>query len=127
MGTPSVAFDVPGLRDSVVHGRTDILLEENTEDTMARWCIRLVIDEKLRRRLSEEALAWSRNFSWGRTAREFMDILLRHANLEASGRGVHLPRGAKLVRHEGEARYVNELRNNNRTPKNDRSEKEGDR
>lgn len=126
MCTPSVAFDIPGLRDSVVYGRTDILLEENTEDTMARWCIRLVIDDELRRRLSEGALAWSRNFSWKRTAREFMDSSSTREP-RSFRKGVHLPRGAKLVRHEGGARYVNELRNNSRTSRNDRFEKEEDR
>ncbi len=77
MGTPSIAYSVPGLRDSVRQGQTGILLEENTPEAMAKWCVRLLEQPEMRTRLAERALDWSRQFSWDITARQFMDILLR--------------------------------------------------
>jgi glycosyltransferase involved in cell wall biosynthesis len=76
MGTPAIAFDIPGLRDSVVDKKTGILLGENTPDAMADWSVRLSEDAHLRMKLSEGALAWSKRFSWDLTATHFMAFLL---------------------------------------------------
>ena len=40
-----------------------------------RISARLLGDERLRNRLTKNALAWSREFSWDNTAREFMRIM----------------------------------------------------
>jgi len=75
LGTPAVAFNIPGLRDSVLHNQTGILLEENDAETMANWCLRLVKESELRTKLGENALNWSRRFSWDITAKAFMSFL----------------------------------------------------
>lgn len=75
LGTPAVAFNIPGLCDSVVHNQTGILLEVNTAETMAKWCLQLIERPDLRTKLSENALEWSRKFSWDITAKVFMSFL----------------------------------------------------
>ncbi len=75
MATPAVAYDVPGLRDSVINGVTGILVDRNDARSMAEWCVRLIEDSDLRTRLSSRALQWSRKFSWDRTAEHFMSFL----------------------------------------------------
>ncbi len=75
MGTPAIAFDIPGLRDSVVHRKTGILLESNSPYAMADSCLGLVADEEKRLRLSEGALEWSRGFSWDITSEAFMRVI----------------------------------------------------
>ena len=65
-GTPSVAIAEGGLRESIVHGRTGLLAErpEQLGDAIAR----VVEDDKLRRRLGEQARARAGKFDWDSTA-----------------------------------------------------------
>jgi glycosyltransferase involved in cell wall biosynthesis len=75
VATPAIAYNIPGLRDSVVDKQTGIILEENSPRRMAEWAIRLIGDHELRRELSGGALAWAKAFSWDRTAGQFMSCL----------------------------------------------------
>jgi glycosyltransferase involved in cell wall biosynthesis len=75
LGVPSVAYDVGGLRDAIVDGKTGLLaIPGNTED-LANAIIRILADADLRNRLSEEALVRARNFNWDKVADEFMKII----------------------------------------------------
>jgi glycosyltransferase involved in cell wall biosynthesis len=42
---------------------------------MAQAALRVAMDSGLRDRLSYNALEWSKQFSWDKTASEFMDII----------------------------------------------------
>lgn len=75
MGTPVVAYNVPGLRDSVKDGVTGILSEENTPSSLASAALLLLEDEILLYELSNNALIFSRNFSWDISASIFSDII----------------------------------------------------
>lgn len=75
MGTPVVAYNVPGLRDSVVDGKTGILVKENSVQDLAQAAISLLNDRGALKRYSSEALAYSNNFSWDNTAAEFDKIV----------------------------------------------------
>jgi glycosyltransferase involved in cell wall biosynthesis len=77
MGTPVVAYNVPGLRDSVKDGITGILSEENTPSGLASAALLLLEDEVLLYELSNNALIFSRNFSWDISANIFSDILVK--------------------------------------------------
>ena len=83
MATPAIAFDIPGLRDSVQNNLTGILLKRNTYSEMANWCVRLMRQPELARKLSKGALAWARRFSWDSTASRFMSILHSSASERA--------------------------------------------
>lgn len=74
-GTPTVAYDVAGLRDSVRNGETGLLVENGNIRGLAEAIIRVLKDEGLRRTLSENALEYSKNFDWDKTADEFVRIL----------------------------------------------------
>lgn len=80
-GTPCIAYDVPGLRDSIVDGKTGILVKENgSVEALANAIIRVLEDEKLRKRLSKNALRWAKRFSWDKSAREFENIIKKIVN-----------------------------------------------
>ena len=75
LGTPVVAYNVPGLRDSVRHMETGILVEDGDIEKMAKAIITLIEDNELRERLSKNAIEWAKRFSWDKTAEAFERIL----------------------------------------------------
>ena len=75
MGTPVIAYDVPGLRDSVRDDVTGRLVSSGDISGISREALDLIVDQKQREILATNALDWSKNFSWNRTAREFMEYM----------------------------------------------------
>ncbi len=73
-GTPAIAYDVPGLRDSCQDFQNGILVGARPEK-MAEVMMNLVSNKELRERLSRDALEHSRQFSWDNSAKETMNIL----------------------------------------------------
>ena len=75
-GTPCVAYDVPGLRDSVRDGETGLLVKKNGDvEALAGAIVEVLMNKELRKDLSERALEWARNFSWDRSAEEFTRVI----------------------------------------------------
>jgi glycosyltransferase involved in cell wall biosynthesis len=75
VGTPVVAYNVPGLRDSVKDGETGILVKENSPLSLASSAICLLKDRSLLEQLSLAALSFSRQFSWDTTTEVFDKII----------------------------------------------------
>ncbi|MDH5770150.1 MAG: glycosyltransferase family 4 protein [Candidatus Bathyarchaeota archaeon] len=75
LGLPCVAYDVAGLRDSVKNGETGLLAESGNVEDLGAALVRVLGDEGLRMRLSKNALEYSRQFSWDKTAKEFLKVL----------------------------------------------------
>jgi len=75
LGVPCVAYDVAGLRDSVKDGVTGLLVESGDVEALAEALTRVLQDDGLRRMLSENALKYAKQFSWDKTADEFMKVL----------------------------------------------------
>jgi glycosyltransferase involved in cell wall biosynthesis len=75
MGTPVVAYKVPGLRDSVVDGETGLLVAENSPRSLANSALKLLENKDLLNRYSINALASSKNYNWNDTANEFERIV----------------------------------------------------
>jgi len=75
LGVPAVAYDVAGLRDSVKDGNTGLLAEAGNVEALAQKIALVLRDKGMRMQLSEDALEYSRGFSWDRTAHEFLGIL----------------------------------------------------
>ena len=65
-GTPTVAYDVNGLRDCIIDGYTGYLARDDAE--FAERLRALLSADDLRARLSAGARDWSQQFSWARTA-----------------------------------------------------------
>lgn len=70
--TPTVGFDVPGLRDSVVHGQTG-LLATSKEDFIEAWCS-LTQDTALRTRMGTSARSRAARFGWSRSIDCFLAV-----------------------------------------------------
>ena len=75
LGTPCVAYDVAGLRDSIKDGETGLLSEHGSVDDLAERILGVLHDGVMRERLGRNALEYSRGFSWDATAKEFMKVL----------------------------------------------------
>src|SRR4030067_1381094 len=79
LGVPCVAYDVAGLRDSVKHGETGLLVKSGDVHALADAILRILGCNTLRAQLSQKALEYSSTFSWDRVADEFAKII-RKAN-----------------------------------------------
>jgi glycosyltransferase involved in cell wall biosynthesis len=75
MGTPVIAYDVPGLRDSVLDGETGILLKHNSPDSLANEAKFFLENPDLLKKYSAAALSHSKQFSWDKTAIAFDKII----------------------------------------------------
>ena len=73
-GTPTVGYNVEGLKDSIQHMKTGILVDENP-DALADGIKMLLSDEKLRKRLGETALGWSNEFDWKKSGEKSWRLL----------------------------------------------------
>ncbi len=74
-GTPAVVFDSPGLRETVVHGRTGLIVPQRDVEGLSTSILEMVRNSALRSKLSEEALNWSQNFDWDVSAKTVYDVL----------------------------------------------------
>lgn len=73
-GLPVVASDRPGLRDSVLHGETGLLVPYGDPAAMAAAVDRLLTDHAMWQTTSDAARDWARTFSWERCGRESLEI-----------------------------------------------------
>lgn len=79
-GTPAIAYNVPGLRESIIDGQTGLLVQNVNEKALAAAIMQLLQNDHLRHSLSENALKYAKEFSWDKTANEFMNVLERVVN-----------------------------------------------
>jgi glycosyltransferase involved in cell wall biosynthesis len=71
-GTPTLAFDVPGVRDSVVHGETGVLVRTPVE--MAAEWVALTADARRRATLGTQARWRAARFTAGTTVERFLEV-----------------------------------------------------
>ena len=76
-GTPTVASDSPGLRDSVLDGRTGFLVPHGDVAALAERLAALLGDLSLSLRLGGQARAFAEDFTWDDAARRLLDLLRR--------------------------------------------------
>jgi len=70
-GTPTIATDAPGLRETVVNNKTGWLFKENSQHNLEKIIIEALSDYKKRNVLGENAKVYARKFSWDKAALEF--------------------------------------------------------
>lgn len=75
MGTPAIGYDVHGLRDSIRHDETGITIKERSPSAMAQQAILLLRDSDRLFKYSTNALEFSKQFSWNKTANSFHKVL----------------------------------------------------
>lgn len=85
--TPTLALDAPGLRDSIVDGRTGLIA--GSEEELARAWVALSADRARREHLGAAARLRSLDFSWAATVDAFLGVA---ADAIAAGAPRHRPR-----------------------------------
>jgi glycosyltransferase involved in cell wall biosynthesis len=76
-GTPVVASDSDGLRDSVRQGETGLLVPHGRPEALANALQSILRDPATRSRLAAGGLAWARTFTWERAASDTIAALER--------------------------------------------------
>ena len=75
VGTPVVGWNVPGLRDSILHNETGFLAPFPNHQVLAEEILTLLSDNSTWDRLSQNARDWSAVHSWDRSAKEFETLI----------------------------------------------------
>ena len=80
-GTPSIVTDVTGLRDSVNKDETGLVVSKDpSKEELANAISKIIIDEALRKKLSKNAVKWSKRFTWDNCYNEFLQGIERVMN-----------------------------------------------
>jgi len=74
-GTPTVAYNVAGLKDSVINGKTGILCNNMTPANLAEEILKLLDDEKKLQGMSKQAIAWSKKFTWDKSVQKSLELI----------------------------------------------------
>jgi glycosyltransferase involved in cell wall biosynthesis len=80
-GTPVVAADVPGLRDSVQNGETGLLVAHGDVTALAKAVSNVLIDRELRNRLAHSGRTWAENFAWEKSSQKFIEAIFDQARI----------------------------------------------
>jgi len=75
VGTPVIGYNVHGLRDSVKHGKTGILVPFGDYRALAAEILSLLRDKNRYERMREKAIKWSKNFSWEKSTKESLELI----------------------------------------------------
>jgi glycosyltransferase involved in cell wall biosynthesis len=75
MATPSVVYDVSGLRDSVINGKTGIVLQENNSKEMSRQAAALIRNKKQYQLLQKNALSLAKNLTWEKATKQSLTLI----------------------------------------------------
>ncbi|MFP4026472.1 MAG: glycosyltransferase family 4 protein [Candidatus Brocadiia bacterium] len=68
-GKPVVGYDITGLKDAVINGRTGLLVEPRDVNSLAQAVRKLIQDSELRGRYGKAARGGAEKLTWQRTAR----------------------------------------------------------
>ncbi len=74
MGIPCVASDSPGLRESVCHEDTGLLVPHGDVPALANAVTRLLEEDDLWSRMGERAIEWAAEYNWDRSAAETLAL-----------------------------------------------------
>ncbi len=74
-GTPVVASDVPGLRESVNNPHTGYLVNYGDIQDMSKSITSIITNDILRKTMDEKSQDWAKGFSWTSSAKKFVSLL----------------------------------------------------
>ncbi len=74
-GTPVIASNVPGLRDSVKNADTGYLVDYGDVKAFAETMLLVIRDTRLRETLANGGRAWAENFDWKLSGTQFLSVI----------------------------------------------------
>jgi len=77
-GTPSIVPDSPGLRETVINGRTGFTYPFGNFGQLAEQILKIIGDRKLAERMGIYARQWAENFTWDRFSKEAEEFIARN-------------------------------------------------
>jgi glycosyltransferase involved in cell wall biosynthesis len=75
-GTPVICADSPGLRETLIDGKTGYLYEHGNIKELAAKIKDILTDDKKWIRFSNSAIEWVKNFSWEHSAAMMEKIII---------------------------------------------------
>ncbi len=81
VGTPVVAYNSPGLVDSVKQNVSGVIVKENLPKSLAEAIIEILDNEKKYKKMQESSIKWSQRFDWN-TARKSSLALVEKIGLQ---------------------------------------------
>lgn len=75
VGTPCVAYNSPGLRDSIKQNKTGILVKDNTPKELVNNIEKLISDKDLFEAFSCQAINWSNKFRWSKSTKKSLELI----------------------------------------------------
>lgn len=75
--TPSVVYNVGGLKDSVLNGLTGIVISKNNPSILAQEALKLVSDPVKYRILQDNAFKNSKKYTWSNSTRTSCDLITK--------------------------------------------------
>jgi glycosyltransferase involved in cell wall biosynthesis len=100
-GTPSAAIAIGGLPESIVNGETGVLAQD--VDELKRRVRELIQQPELRDRMGSAAERRARTFTWDRSARAYLGVLLEQAGRAPALAAVEVTRDAEAEAEEDDA------------------------
>ena len=73
--TPCVAYNVPGVRDAVIHGKAGLLVPYRDTKTAAAALAEILRNDQLRKSLAQAARQYANQFNWDKSAEKLENIL----------------------------------------------------
>ncbi len=76
-GTPTIGYNVEGLRDSIQNGKTGILVESQNPSLLSAAILSIIVDKskKMYKKLSSNAIIWSNNFNWSTSTKQSWNLV----------------------------------------------------
>ncbi len=75
VGTPAIVYNVPGLRDVVIHGKTGMVIESCSPREMAREAVKLYRDKLHYKEYQINARKWVANLRWTDAVKQSLHLL----------------------------------------------------
>lgn len=80
VGTPAVGYNVPGLRDSILDGKTGILCNPNPK-ACSEVVLHLMSDQKKYQTLRQNCFKWAKQFNWQKSSKKSLLLIEKLINL----------------------------------------------
>ena len=75
MGTPVVGYDVPGVRDAVIDGKTGYLCKLSDTTALANAAISVCKSKEKYSKLSRYVVKWSKQFTWEKSTKKSLKLI----------------------------------------------------